>query len=400
MAPLTAVMSIVFVAILAFAVDIGYLLVAKSETQNVADAAALAGMGKLADQLKIAPLVGGVPVQTSSDLALAREEVKAFALRNRIGSLTADVRDEDVEFGYMANPYDHTSDALDTTGWPVRPYNAVRVTVRRDTSRTGGPLNLFFGGAIGTGQRDLLQTATAVYAMGAVQPRGNQDGRRGGLLPFTYQVDQWNAVLAANGAGTVVAANGVSLPVTDGYSVDAQSTSSNGVHSGTDGRMEAKLFPSTTTSGNYGTINFSTTKVSNSTSVLRDIIENGPDVADWPDLDAIVQASPGHPVGVNGDPGISAGMECAVQSIIGEPHVIALHSTVSGTGNNTFYDLVGFAPITVVTVDLHGGTKHITIQPRIIGHKSLIDGTDRIYLDLVPSATPNPLFVGARGLVR
>ena len=48
--------------------------------------------------------------------------------------------------------------------------------------------------------------------------------------------------------------------------------------------MELKLYPNVVTSGNFGTINFTKTKSSNGTSTLRDLIENGPAAADWPDL--------------------------------------------------------------------------------------------------------------------
>src|SRR5688500_1628144 len=118
------------------------------------------------------------------------------------------------------------------------------------------------------------------------------------------------------------------------------------------------MFPGDTTSGNYGTINFSKSKVSNSTSVLPELIQHGPEADAWPDLPEIVEASPPSPVAVNGDPGISAGMESAVEAIIGETHILPLYSTVSGTGNNSFYNIVGFVPVTIVDVDLHGGSKH------------------------------------------
>jgi hypothetical protein len=395
-----AVLMLVLLAIVTFVVDIGYVAVARSEAQNTADAAALAGMSKLAERLKSARIVGGIPEQTAADLALAREETKAIALRNPVGAQAVDLQDADIEIGYMAAPYDHSSDTLDTSGWPNRPYNAVRVTVLRDESRAGGPLSLFFGKVLGTSKANIRGTATAVVAMGTVTPRGDQDDVNGGLLPFTYQVNQWNALMAASRAGPVLADNGVSIALTDNYAVDPQNASPSGVRNGADGRWEVQMFPNDITSGNFGTINFSKSKTSNSTNTLRDLIQNGPNVADWPDLAEIVTASPTAPIAVNGDPGISAGMESAVEAVVGQTRIIPLYSTASGTGNNTFYQIVGFAPVTIVDVDLHGGVKYITIQPAVASYKSLFDGSNRLYFDLTPSATPNPLFLGARSLVR
>ncbi len=397
---LTAVFMVILLGVVAFVVDIGYIAVAKNEAQNAADAAALAGMAKLAERLKAAPISQGVPVQTTSDLDLARAEAKAFAARNRIGGRASDVRDADVEFGYLANPHDQTSNTLDTTGWPDRPYNAVRVTVRRDSDRGGGPLDLFFAPVLGTSRANVRASATAAVVMGTVVPRGDWGSVNGGLLPFAYQVDQWNALLTASAAGPILAANDVTINVSDNFQVNAQSSNSDGVRSGSDGTFETPMFPDNTTAGNYGTVNFSRSKVSNSTSVLRDIIENGPNVVDWPDLPDILWATPSAPVDINGDPGLSVGMESAVEAIVGQTRIIPLYSTVSGTGNNTFYRIVGFVPVTIVDVDLHGGTKHITIQPRVASYKGKFDGTNPQYFDVTPSATPNVLFLGARALVR
>ena len=399
-APLTAFLMIVLLAMVAFAVDLGYLAVARNEAQNAADAAALAGMSKLAEQLKRAPLLSGMPLQTDADLSRARDEIKEFARRNAVGSLAVDVQDADIEFGYMANPYDHSNDTLDQSGWPTRPYNTVRVTVLRDEGHYGGRLALFFGHVLGTGETDVRATATATVAMGRMTPRGNHDGYRGGLLPFTYQVDEWNALLAASGPGQVNV-NGVTITFTDNYTVDAQSTDAGGVDYDDDGTLETKLYPNRTTSGNFGTINFSTTHAENSTDELRELIVNGPDEADYPELPEILQATSSNSVGVNGDPGLSSGMQSAVESIIGQPQILPLYSTVTGSGDTTQYQVVGFVPVTITEVRLDGSKKsYITIQPRTISHRNSVDGEHAIDFDLTPNGDPDSMFLGPRGLVR
>src|SRR5205823_14816550 len=100
-------------------------------------------------------------------------------------------------------PYNQSSNSLDTSGWPDRPYNAVRVTVYRDKDHTGGPLRLFFGKVLGFTSTDLSATATACMALGTPQVKGNSASGRGGLLPCTYPVDVWHALLQVNQAGSL-----------------------------------------------------------------------------------------------------------------------------------------------------------------------------------------------------
>jgi hypothetical protein len=290
---------------------------------------------------------------------------------------------------------------LDTSGWPARAYNAVRVTVSRDSSHAGGELDLFFAPVLGSRHAAIRAAATSAFVMGTVTPRGNQGQYRGALLPFTYQVDEWNALMEATSPGMVTAANGVTVTLSDNYTVDPQSTDSSGVSSGADGKLEVKMFPNRTTSGNYGTINFSSSSVGNSTSVLRDLIVNGPNESDWPDLPEIVEATPTNPVPANGDTGLSAGMESTVAEIIGQPHILPLYSTVAGTGNNTFFNLVGFVPVTITAVRLNGSeNSYITFQPHVMSRKSSIDGLNQVFFEVTPSADPDPMFLGARSLVR
>lgn len=399
-APLGIILLAALLGMVAFAVDTGYVAVVRNESQNAADAAALAGMARLAEQLKAAPIIAGVPTQSAEDLTRACEAAKAVCAQNRIGGVYASLLDIDIDIGFMANPYDHSQSLLDKAGWPERPYNAVLVTVRRDQRHAGGPVKLIFGRFLGTNQVEVAASATAVVAMGNAKPRGNQGDVRGAILPLVYQVDEWNALLSARQAGTTVDANGQTYNFTDNYSVDARSNGPAGVGRGSDGTLEGILYPDRTTSGNFGSISFSKSKVNNSTSVLREMIERGPNHSDWPDLGDILNASPSNPISVNGDPGISAGIESAIREIIGETHILPLYSEVSGTGNNSFYRIVGFVPITIVAVDLHGANKQIVFQPRIASYKASINGSDRLSFSLTPSANPNLLYLGPRALVR
>jgi len=71
-APLTAILMVVMLGMIAFAVDIGYITLSRNQAQDSADSAALAAVNKLADQMKSAKLVNGVPQQTQAHLDAAR----------------------------------------------------------------------------------------------------------------------------------------------------------------------------------------------------------------------------------------------------------------------------------------------------------------------------------------
>ncbi len=73
----------VFLGMVALAVDLGMLLGARTESQRVADAAALAGAGSL--------------ITAPDDEARARQWALDYAAENTVLGTIADVRDEDVD---------------------------------------------------------------------------------------------------------------------------------------------------------------------------------------------------------------------------------------------------------------------------------------------------------------
>ena len=414
-APLAAILMVFLLGMVAFALDIGYILMAKTEAQTTADAAALAGMSKLMNLLQNASMVKGandrfIPVQTSAHLSLAKQEVIAFANNNKIAGDTVEIQLADIEIGFMANPVSMASDVIETSGWPARPYNTVRVTVKRDDVHYGGKLTLIFGKMVGLQSVEITATATAAFQVGTPKFRGNfsmMEGADlaqyyGGILPFTVEQAQWNALYNSTGTGTVNYTNyngqTESMQITDNFKNDGTT--------GTDGNREIKMYPSSTTEGNFGTINFTLTKFGNSTKTLEDLIINGPTESDWPALTTILGATPTNPVAVNGDPGISGGMENAVQSIIGKSRILPIFSNVSGSGNNSFYNLIGFVPIRIVAADLSSGNKYIQFQPTVAVNRTNMGSTNsvekRLRFDIVPGNGTNPDFsaIGATCLVR
>jgi hypothetical protein len=53
-------------------------------------------------------------------------------------------------------------------------------------------------------------------------------------------------------------------------------------------------------------------------------------------------------------------------AIIGQPRSIPLYKTYDGNGNNTTYEIVGFAGVTVVKAEGRGSNIDITFQPVIV----------------------------------
>jgi Flp pilus assembly protein TadG len=134
---LTAFLIIVFLGMIAFAVDLGYIFTAKTQLQTAADSAALAAaatMGSVEDE--------------------SVRKAKEFAGLNKIGPESVVINDSDVVYGL----WDTNSKTF--TESPAGYGNAVRVTARADAS-TSGAVPLFFGAIFGRPSVDLAASAVA-----------------------------------------------------------------------------------------------------------------------------------------------------------------------------------------------------------------------------------------------
>lgn len=131
------------VGMAALAVDTGLMYSAKQELQSAADAAALAA----ASQLGAAADAG--------DLAL--QEASKIANLNTIMGDGADVVASDVVMGHAVlngEKYDFQPGEL--------PYDAVRVTIRRDQTAVDGPVSLVFAKTFGMDGATMQASATAM----------------------------------------------------------------------------------------------------------------------------------------------------------------------------------------------------------------------------------------------
>ncbi len=136
--------SVVGVGIAALSVDTGLMFASKQELQNAADAAALAAASQLG--------------ASSDPTSAAAQEAALYASQNAVAGLGVTVNVEtDLVFGH-AVMNGEKFDFLPNE----QPYDAVRVTLRRDQTVADGPVSLLFGKMLGVGAADLVASATAM----------------------------------------------------------------------------------------------------------------------------------------------------------------------------------------------------------------------------------------------
>lgn len=349
---LSALMTVVFMGMVAFAVDLGYLSNGKAELQRTADAAALAAAADLVYNGQ-----PGTPVNLTSGIANSRIDAAAYASFNPVCSSSPIVDPSgDVVVGYMADPRQPGSTmTFDTPNL----FNAVQVTVNRNSAENG-LVPYFFARIFGmTGQSaSASATAALISNVGGFQIPSGSTGYRLPILPFSEDSLTYGYLMS----GSYDASTGASVGLTDNW---AWSQSAGKVVPGQDGILEFNLFPQGTGApGNRGTVNIGATD--NSTSTVVDQILNGISATD-------LSYYPGGELALNssgvlvlpGNPGISAGFESALASIIGQTRLIPIFSKVVRNGNNAEFTIVQWCGIRVLAVNLTGSmsTKYLTVQP-------------------------------------
>jgi Flp pilus assembly protein TadG len=249
-APLTAILLTTLIAVVAFAVDLGWIVLVQSDLQSAADASALAGAGALMNGFTQYTLAGigsnsssaQSTIITSSQTA-AKTAAKNYATLNGAGVSSLTLNDSDIEFGYTDGSGNYTTPAA-SGKFP----NTVKVTMRRD-SNANGALGLFFGPAVGLSSTNLTAVAAATIYTASVNSIQNVAGLHVGLLPMTYDVNHWNGFLAT------------------GQDPDGNSnTDSNGI-------PDLQVYPSVKDTGNFGLLGLDDSHVG--TSTLSGWIANG-----------------------------------------------------------------------------------------------------------------------------
>lgn len=127
----------------AFAVDIAWMQLARTELRTATDSAARAGAKELS-------------LSQSTSAAVSR--AKQAAARNEVAGDALLLNNRDIEIGSSSQPTPGSRFVFTPGG--SRP-NALRVTGKRTSDSDSGPVDLLFGGVLGIDQFEPLESATS-----------------------------------------------------------------------------------------------------------------------------------------------------------------------------------------------------------------------------------------------
>lgn len=355
----------------AFTVDVGMATLTKGQMQNAADSAAHAAALELSRSFGPG---GEITVEQAEEIA--RERAVEMIGRFRTGNLASTDADmiRDVRVGRRS--WDNTLETW-VEEWNQPPFNMVEVTVRRTKAETSA-LPMTFAKIIGTESLDLThRSVAALYPRTGFQLPPNSN-KTIDILPIALDLGSWNELLEQHYDG-----------VDHGY--DDDYCYQNGeVCSGSDGIIEISMYPDLNSGlapGNRGTVDFG--HAGNSTRDLkRQIVHglNSYDLSFFPNNE--IRFNDSGALYLNGDTGISAGIQSSLQSIIGQVRAIPIFIEVTGNGNNATYTVVKFAGVRIMDVKLSGGPKkrHLTVQPAVFSSPWVLRGNQDIYVDSILTA--------------
>ncbi|MHB8901263.1 MAG: pilus assembly protein TadG-related protein [Thermoguttaceae bacterium] len=304
---LVALAAIPLMGMVAFAVDYGYLLKARTDLQRGADAAALAGV------LSLQP-----DAYANQDLAAVREAVRSYASANVGSSFT--VPDSDIVIGRFEPSTVYTNLQILSTGI----CDTVRVTLRRDgTTNSRAPL--FFARALGFGEASITVTATAALQKAVGLKAGTH------ILPFAVPETEWNSL--ATGAAWKIYGDG---KITD---------------------STGQTIP-----GNWGTIDVGSHN--NSTDALNQQILNGITQSDVDALYSYGTIPNNTHIGafdamwLDADSGLSIGLKQSIDQVIGQQRLVPIYdSIVDAGGDNMQAHIVNWGVVTVTAAKFTGTVK-------------------------------------------
>ncbi|HEY7314196.1 MAG TPA: pilus assembly protein TadG-related protein [Gemmataceae bacterium] len=385
--PLAALLLVVLVGMLAFSIDLGYVVAVRGELQNTADAAALAG----AQQLQTLYVSYYSPGQTqqqayyqtaTTNTAGPNGEttpisaVQKFAAYNQAGGVYITVPTSDISFSY----YDGVNAPIAASYPNVFP-NTVTVVTRRD-STANTPLGLFFSRVFGWSSIDLTATASATIYSGdggnSTTGLGLQNVSSSSstgyvsphILPVALDVNVWQKFF------------------TTGQSPDGT------IHTASNGNPQLQVYPTTTnTPGSFGLIDVGVP--SNNAPAFRNWIDDGQTPNDISYLmnNNLVPVAPAAPEPWKVGPGLKSTLLTNFQDQMGKSNLIPLFApsnmgsngwgssgyvAATGTGQNATYAVVGFVGVKISEATGSGNNMNISIQP-----SSIVDPTLT-----VPNAQP------------
>jgi len=364
---LAAASMVFMLVIVAFAIDLGMICVAKGELQRSADAAALAAASELLHQ-RIVQYGSEKPIAATHP-AVANAAM-SFAKLNAVGRVgpnvdrnSANVPDGEFVVGELVR----SNNRAPSLGFknPTQ-FNSVAVNVKRSADRNG-EVGLFFARVIGQQGVAVEAHAQAAFLQsfrGFRIPPG-KDPATLMILPFALEKGAWQS--AQSGIG----------PDDCGWDADREKVLGHG-----DGIPEIHLFPlETGAGGNFGTVDLGSNN--SNTPTLRRHIVKGVTADDREFHGGEIALNAKGELTLSGDPGLKAGaIEPELRKIIGEPRIVPLYSTVSRNGNQAQFTIVGFVGGRVLDVELTTSKKYVKIQGAPMITRGGIEGksgTSQIY---------------------
>jgi Flp pilus assembly protein TadG len=343
--PLVAILLVPLIAMMAFAVDISYIVMVTSDLQNAADSAALAGAEQLQDYYAI--WMAGTGSQKTKAITTAQTKATTyaqnFAKYNTAGGVNPVLPSSDVTFGY----FDGTTYTSPTPSGKFP--NTAQVVLRYDGQTTTNPkLSLFFGPVIGTPSVPITVTARATIYTAPINSL-TYAGSPVHVLPMTYDQAHWNNFLAT------------------GQDPDGNSTTD------ANGLPELQVYPSVKDTGNFGELSLDGSHAGAST--IKGWIENGMASSDVSALLALnLVPLSGHAANTwdwVGNPGLKASTIMTVNNYAGQVFVLPLFQAYdsspsnyqAGTGNGShyYYDIVQLVTVTVMPVS--DTNRQVVVQP-------------------------------------
>jgi Flp pilus assembly protein TadG len=352
---LVALLLVPFMGMVAFSLDIAWIVQSRSDLQSAADSAALAG----AEQLTNGFVQYSLPGQTLLSTILSTAETNAktyaknFAGYNTAGGVSSlTLNNADIQFGFTDASNNFTP-APAYSGFP----NTVKVTMRLD-SNANGQLRLFFAPIFGLNSTPVTATAAATIFTANIVNFQETPPNTAGMLPMTLDINAWNAYTQS------------------GASSDGTTKAS------LNGAPQLQIYPSPNLApGNFGMLSLDDS--SNSSSAISSWITDGMSNGDLSALKGasllpLAQQNPNLwnwkgatgfkssdlntlPVGqsflmpvfepVVGTPGST--YEAAVGSTYQSTDKTAGSATVGedGTGQNAYYNIVKFVGVQITTLD-------------------------------------------------
>lgn len=331
----TVMTIVVFMGIVAFAVDLGYLQAVRTQLQRTADASALAGVMGL---YRVDANLANYAYTLTPDRLAARAEAREFVQRNPAGSVRLDVLANDanlpsgdVVLGRLYNPADRSEllDALSDTP------NSVRVRVPLLSTHPNGQAATFFARILGTTGVDVSATATATIWYPA-------------LLPFATSVANWES-LVTGGTG-------------DHFSYEP-GEGDFGIAPGGDGLPEIVMFPGAWGGGSLPPGNFGIIQIGpggDVLDVLRRQIDMGPSVSEMNHHGGMIQSGDA----INGRTGIKSATKHAFlggwadgrvySGMLGRPRQLPLYREAHGNGSNSIFTIDRFVAVRVMAIMIAG----------------------------------------------